>query len=237
MLRDRAHPDNPAAAEPAPRQATRRRWRLRAFLIVIGLGVALGLGAYLHQLETSLLASARAQSLIDAATPPRPIADVTQAVRTLKLITVEIDTKVNVEKFDPSWRGDVSVSLNAPVRLSYGTDLSHMKVDSMAFSPLMGLRGGYIIRIPRPTRIATEVFNEAAAPLVRTGWLRLRSRAGEYYLSQARKDVGDEARDLRLLPEDAEKVESATREQVAKLVKSIVGNDLDVTVLFEKETP
>lgn len=201
--------------------------------------MAVGLGAYLHQVETALVSTARAQALAEAANPPRPVAEVTQAIRTLKLVTVEIDTKVKIEKSDESWRGDVSVLLEAPVRLSYGTDLSKMSVDSVAFSPLNGLRGGYIVRIPRPTRIAMEVFSEKEAPLVKTGWLRLRSRAGEYFLGQARKDLPGEARELVLLPKDAEKVDAATREQVEKLVRTIVGGDGDVhvSVLFNKDEP
>jgi hypothetical protein len=218
----RARPDKP-----------RRKMRLWATLM--GAAVFVGLAIYLHQVQEGIVAAARAQALLDADKPARPLAEVTQAVKALKLVTVEIDTKVKIERGDSSWRGDVQASIEVPVRLSYGTDLSKMETDSVTFTELLGARGSYVIRIPRPTRIATEVFSEKEAPLVRTGWLRLRSRAGEYYLSQARKDATDQARELVLLPEDAVKVEQGTQEQVASLVRSIVGARPDVKVVFKED--
>jgi hypothetical protein len=110
-----------------------------------------------------------------------------------------------------------------------------MDIDSIKWSELVGKKGAYVVRVPRPSRISTEVFGEREAPLVQTGWLRLRSMAGEYVLSEARKGVSDEARELVLLPEDAAKVEQVTKEQVAKLVKSIVGDESEVNVVFSKE--
>jgi hypothetical protein len=210
---------------------SRRPGRLGLVAVVAGMAVFAGLAAYLHQVQDSMLQAARAQTAMDADKPPRPLAEVTQAVRALKLITVEIDTKVKVERGDSSWRGDVQASIEAPVRLSYGTDLSKMDVDGVTYSPLLG-RGSYVVKVPRPTRIATEVFNAKENELVRIGWLRLRSRAGEYYLGQARRDLPDEARELVLLPEDTAKVERVTKEQVEALVKAIVGDRADVTVVF-----
>jgi hypothetical protein len=212
----------------------RARWKPRLFTALVGVAVALGLGAYLHSLQTSLISSARAQAMLDASRPPRAVAEVAQAVRAMKLVTVEIDTKVKVERSDVSWRGDVAVAVEAPVRLSYGTDLSRMSVDGVKFAGLLGGRASYVVRVPRPTRIATEVFHETTDPLVQLGWLRMRSRAGEYYLSQARKDLPEEARDLVLLPQDAAKVEQVTREQVARLVQAIVGDEASVRVEFEE---
>jgi hypothetical protein len=203
--------------------------------LVLGAAVFVGLAAYLHQVEDGLVSAARAQALMDSDKPARPLAEVTQAVRAMKLVTVEIDTKVKVERGDSSWRGDVQATLEVPVRLHYGTDLSKMEMDAIAFSPLLGEHGLYTIRIPHPTRLATEVFSEKEAPLVQTGWLRLRSRAGEYYLGQARKDVNDQARELVLLPEDTSKVERTTKEQVAALIRTVVGEKASVSVVFRDE--
>jgi hypothetical protein len=197
--------------------------------------VFLGLATYLHQVQEGIVSGARAQALMDSDKPARPIAEVTQAVRAMKLVTVEIDTKVKVERGESSWRGDVQASVEVPVRLSYGTDLSKMEMDAISYSPLLGTHGSYIIRIPHATRLSTEVYSEKEAPLVQTGWLRLRSRAGEYYLSQARKDVNDQARELVLLPEDAAKVEKTTKEQVGALLKTIVGEKAAVSVAFKDE--
>ncbi len=212
------------------------RRRVGLWAAVTGLAVFGGLATYLHEMQEGIVSAAKAQSLLDADKPARPLAEVTQAVRAMKLVTVEIDTKVKVERGDSSWRGNVQASVEVPVRLSYGTDLSKLEMDAITFSSLLGEgRGGYVVRINRPTRIATEVFSEKDAPLVSTGWLRLRSRAGEYYLSQARRDLSDQARELVLLPEDAERVEKTTKEQMAAMIRSIVGAKASVEVIFKDE--
>jgi hypothetical protein len=71
--------------------------------------------------------------------------------------------------------------------------------------------------------------------VVSTGWLRRRPRAGEYYLSQARRDLSDQARELVLLPDDAARVEKTTKEQVGAMVRSIVGAKASVEVTFKDE--
>src|SRR4051794_34935673 len=109
------------------------RRRLGLWAMVAGVAVFLGLAGYLHQVQDGIVSAARAQALLDADKPSRPLAEITQAVRALKLVTVEIDTKVKIERGDSSWRGDVEATLEVPVRLSYGTDLSKMEVDSVAF--------------------------------------------------------------------------------------------------------
>lgn len=170
----------------------------------------------------------------------RPVAEVASALRSLKLITVEIDTSVTVEKTDFSWRGDVSAKVTVPVRISFGTDLSSMSVTSISHSTLLGAgpqggpSSGYVVRVPRPTRIATEVFSEQEKAEVEAGGLRLRSRAGEYYLGLARKDAGPAARELVLLPQDAARVEDVTKEQVETLIRTITGEATPVRVIFEE---
>jgi hypothetical protein len=164
----------------------------------------------------------------------RPPAEVARAVRALKLVSVELDTKVKVERGEASWRGDVKALVEVPVRLHYGVDLSSMDVSRVSLSQV-GAPGGalYVVRLPRPTRLATEVFSEREQAEVETGWLRMRSRSGEYYLGQARRDAPKEARELHLLPQDQEKVESLTREQVERLVRAVVGEGTGVLVQFD----
>ncbi|CAG0953221.1 hypothetical protein PHYC_00314 [Phycisphaerales bacterium] len=198
-------------------------------LVFACLGVFGGLALWLRAQERAFLDRAAAQAAAEP--PPRPLADVTSALRTMKLVTVEIDTTVSLQRGDSSWRGDVAAKIEVPVRLAYGTDLSKLKGEAVGFSPL--LAGGYVIRVPRPERVSTEVFSEQEKSEVAVGWMRLRSRAGEYYLGQARKDAASAARDLTLRPEDAKRVESVTREQVRALVKSIVGEKTPVRVVFE----
>ncbi|MBS0195410.1 MAG: DUF4230 domain-containing protein [Planctomycetes bacterium] len=194
----------------------------------------IALAAWMHREQAQALDSARAAARLNNLSPPRPIAEVASAVAAMKLVTVEIDTTIKVERGDESWRGDVIAAIEAPVRLSFGTDLSKMSVSSLAFSPVTG---EYIIRVPRPTIIATQVFPERGVPKVDVGWLRLRSNAGEYYLSQARKDLPAVAQRLQLRPDDALRIESTTREQVEKLVRSIVGDSSHVAVSFLDTEP
>lgn len=68
---------------------------------------------------------------------------------------------------------------------------------------------------------------------MQTGWLRFRTRAGEYYLGQARKGLGEAARTMVLLPGDMRKVEEATREQVQQLVQMLVGERVSVIVRLD----
>lgn len=202
-------------------------------LLMLILAAALFAGLALTMRRAQREAAAAATDLLDAP-PPRPVADVASAVRAMNLVTVEIDAKVKVERGDDNWRGEAWASIEVPVRLHYGCDLSGLESSAVAYSPLAG--SGYVVRIPRPRRIATEIFGAQESVQVRTGWLRLRSRAGEYYLGLARRDASDRARDLVLLPDDAARVERETRDRVAQLVRSIVGPRAAVEVVFA-ETP
>ena len=106
------------------------------------------------------------------------------AARALKLVTVELDTTVLSRSSDSSWRGGVSASVQAPAKLAYGTDLSHLEPDDIAFDQLLR---SCLVRVPPPRRIATEVFAERERTEVRVGWARFRSLSGEYHLGLARR--------------------------------------------------
>jgi hypothetical protein len=192
-----------------------------------------GLAWWTHSMQQEQVESARITAMVNAAQPPRPLADVASAAATMKLVTVEIDTTVKVERGEESWRGNVLASIEVPVRLSYGVDLSKLQVSRLGWSPVTQ---SYIVCVPHPTRVATQVFSERLPPKVELGWLRLRSQAGEYFVSQARKDVADVAVRLELKPADAAKVESTTREQVASLIRTIAGPDAGVVVRFIDDT-
>jgi hypothetical protein len=151
----------------------------------------------------------------------------------MKMVAVEIDTSATATREHESWRGDVSARVTVPVRLLFGTDLSRLRIDSVAVSPVAG---SYIVRVPRPERLATEVDGSQETVDVRVGWLRLRSMSGEYWLGQARVGLYEEARRLLLSPEDAAAVREVTRDQVASLVRKVTGS-APLTVLFEDEGP
>jgi hypothetical protein len=203
-------------------------------LIVAAAVVFLGAAAYMRSLERRALAAPAIRDQLTAAGTPRPVAEVSQALRQTKLVTVEVDTKVASHTGGESWRGDVSARVEAPVRLYYGTDLSKLEPEHLSLSPV---GGGYLVRIPVPERIATEVCGDAESVEVEVGWMRLRSRAGEYFLGLARRDLTRRARELTLTPADARMVRRATREQAEALVKKIVGPNTPVTVAFQDGEP
>lgn len=216
-------------------QPAARRSSGTPLLIALGaIALFIGLAAYLRSVERSIAPAATIATQLQADGSPRPFAGVLRAVRAMKLVTVEIDSTVTATAEDESWRGDVSATLKAPVRFYYGTDLSGLPEGAFSFSPI---QNEYVVRVPRPGRLATEVYPEAESPMVQVGWGRFRSRAGEYYIGQARRSLADRARAMTLSATESQKVEDATRDQVAALVRAIAGEQSRVRVIFEDEQP
>jgi hypothetical protein len=172
---------------------------------------------------------------------------VARAVRTMKLVTVQINTAVRIEKkVDSFFFGEGKASVHVPVVASYATDLTKMKASGIRVSEgASGDAGGGVakvsVRIPRPTRLAVEIFVEGETTDVAKSWRRFAWWSGESQLDEARLEVPAEARALELMPVHRLKVESDTREQVARLIRMIVAGDpegaerLEVEVLFEDE--
>lgn len=212
----------------------KRPSRQTLWLVICAAAVFGVTAAYLRSLERRALECRGIRDQLDEAGRLRPAADVARAVKAMKLVTVEIDTSATAHRDHESWRGDVSASVKAPVRLLFGTDLSRMQTDSVALSPLTRT---YIVRIPPPQRVATEVDTGAEEAEVQVGWARLRTRAGEYWLGQARRGLTDEARRLMLTPEMAEDVRRRTLEQVEALVQRTVGPAARVNVMFDEGLP
>lgn len=217
-------------AQSTPQIATSRSRSGRRFLLFTSLLAVVIFGSLVFQ-QRSMEAAVRKRVLVNdaSAEPPRPLVDVATAVKALKLVTVEIETEVTATMEDESWRGDISAKVTAPARLSYGTDLSQLDVQAVGFSPVTR---SYVLRIPRPMRVATEVWSDRERLEVSTGWLRLRSRAGEFYLGLARKNLAERARAMELREEDAEKVARVTLEQVEMLAKKLIGDDAKVIVEY-----
>jgi hypothetical protein len=217
--------------------------RERSYLVlVIMLAAALlfGLRASMHSLRDHAIGQLGAAT--DGATPgappitPRPIADTARLLRSLKLVTVEIQTEVESTRTDPSWRGEVSAKVVAPVRLLYGCDLS--TIGNASTVSAIGLRtnlltDGYTLRVPRPRRLAAEVDGSAATAAVQVGWGRFRDVAGEYQLGLARTSLHEQARALVLTHEQREDVEAMTREQLVTLVRTLAAAGRDVPVEIE----
>lgn len=204
-----------------------------ALMVLLAAGLFAALAWTMRDAERAIRADAEREAAAYAVRPTRSLPDVAKAARAMKLVTVEIDTRMKVEKMDPSWRGDVAVAIDVPVRLHFGVDLSGLDVSSLGFSALSPSAAYYVVRIPHPVRLAAEVLPEAADPEVTVGWLRLRSRGGEYWLSQARRDVALQAQSLRLSANDMDNVRRLTKEQVAALIHTIVGDQARVDVVFD----
>lgn len=191
-----------------------------------------GMAWYMRGVERDAV-SVGASQLSAAVAAPHPVAEVARAVAAMKLVTVEVDSKVRVERGDENWRGTVQAAVEVPVRLRYGVDLAGVDAVRVLYSPIADeARGVMVVTVPAPVLLGTEVFSEKESVEVSTGGLRLRSRAGEYYLGIARRDVAETARALVLRPEDAEHVRGVTRGQIAELVEKLVGEHVLVSVRF-----
>lgn len=204
-------------------------WTVAAVVVLTAGGLFVGLAGYLRLVQHGLAAS----PTVVAAAPVEP-ARVQRAVRAMDLIAVRVDTKVSAISAEESWRGDVSARVESSARLYFGTDLSAARIESIDAG---GWLAAYRVVIPLPRKIATELIAESPVPEVKVGWLRLRSRAGEYHLGLARRGLSEKARELTLSPEDELMVRDHTRERVAELIKAIVGERAKVVVEFADEPP
>lgn len=201
-----------------------------AVLAVLATGVYAALVGFMGRLERRAIDNpAVREQLIGRYA--RPAAEVAQTIASLQLVTAEVNSRVVTSVTHENWRGPASATVEAPVRLLYGVDVSHLRTESVSFSPASR---AYFVRIPPPQRIATEVLGGEETIDVQVGWARLRSRAGEYYLGLARKSLHDRAQELVLGPEDAANVRQITISQVQAAVQKLVGDSASVTVLIDE---
>lgn len=205
---------------------------LLAAAVFGGVRAALLSGERAARLDSAKLA----EPAPEAPALPAPVAHIARTLRTLKIVTVEIHTIVESRRLDQSWRGDVSATVAAPVRLLYGCDLSAV-VDGPEQGPSVRrdpLTGGVTLRVPRPTRIAVEVEGDRQTHDVSVGWGRFRDISGEFQLGLARAGVYERARAMRPTQQQVREIERLTREQLTSLVRGLAarGDDLPVTIEF-----
>ena len=208
--------------------------RIRRFgLVSFFLGGALfgGLAYLLHTQQQQLLSTTRIDSQLDEEGRLRPLADVIETTRALKLVTVIVNSRVRTKVRDERWRGSASAIVEAPVRYVYGVDLSGLEHDAIRAGKIMGL---YEITIPRPARIATELDgSHPVEEVVEVTGTRMKSVAGEYYLGLARKEIYESARKSELPPEKMDEIYAMTREQVETLLRRFVGPSAEVRVTYK----
>lgn len=211
---------------------SRPRWP--AFILIAALAAG---AAALYQWRAARAIAAAAREPVAVAELPAPASQppanirVARHLASMQLVTSTIDAVVTIERSNESWRGDVSASVQTPVRYRFATDLSRLDASRVRLVDGTNL---CLVDVPAPTRLSVEV-GEPSSEDVKVGWLRTRSRAGEFYLSQARKDAAAAARARDLTPEEDAIVRDDTRTQVAALVRSILGENSRVLVRFEDQ--
>ena len=93
--------------------------------LFLGSVLFVGLAVLLHSQQGAVLTTAdRIAGQLDEEGKLRPLADIVETTRALKLVTVMVDSTVRTEVHDEGWRGKAAASVKAPVRYVYGVDLS-----------------------------------------------------------------------------------------------------------------
>jgi hypothetical protein len=198
---------------------------------LLGGALFTGLAYLLHSQQAAVVSTSRLETQLDADGKLRPLAEVIETTRALKLVTVIVNSRVRTKVRDERWRGTASAQVEAPVRYVYGVDLAGLDPGAIRMGNILGL---YEITIPHPTRIAVEVDgSHTLEEIVEVTGARFRSQAGEYYLGLARKEIYEQARKNSLPPEKMEEINTQTREQVEALVRRFVGPSAEVRVKYK----
>lgn len=232
MCADVESPGGPEAAIRAARRGERRSQRGLAGVALLSLAVFAGLAALLQRQQRTLLAAQGFEPPLTADARLRPLADVRSRIRTLKLVTTSVRTPVTREVRNENWRGTATARVTAPATLLYGVELDAL--DDGDIRPGI-LPGTLRVRVPRPTRIATQVDMAERTEEVRVTGLRFRTRAGEYVLGQARVGVPQAAAELVLPPEQQAAVAEAALAQTRELVQRLLGTEARVDVAYRDE--
>lgn len=211
----------------------------RVYVALIGLGVFVGvqwlLERGLRQAPTLPPLQSRPVEVPPGQTPP--IIQVTRfldCIRQLKLFTVEIRGQATATITDECWRGVASATVTAPVRYQYGVDLDELADRSIAYSAASDT---WIIKLPPPRRLATEIGPAGARESLEIRGLRWRSRAGEAVLRRAREAARLEAHTAALTESMRRQVYDQTRLQVAQAVSRLAADGRKVSVQLSSEPP
>ncbi len=217
---------------------------LRGILLTVALLgtvalLALGISAYeshLANLEADRAADAAAAAEARARGLPQ-FAEIQRAFNVMQLITVVLETKVTSTSADESWRGDVIASVQSRARLLYGVDLAAATLERDS----VGILDRLTIRLAQPRKLASELIGSSApgdeAPEVELGWLRFRTRAGEYHVGEARRMLPQAVALMKLSTRDSEMVREQTADRVRSLARMFVAPQVLIRVEFEEAKP
>lgn len=198
---------------------------------ILAMGLFCALAFLLRTQQSQIASMAGIGAQVDATGQLRPLADVIEITRALKLVTVVVPARVKAEMRNEQWRGNVAATVEAPVRYVYGVDLSQLDPSAFHWGRILGV---YEVTIPEPTRIAVEVDGSQPIQEVEVTGSRFRAVSGEYYLGLAQKKLYEQARTDALPPETMAEIRTKTREQVEDLVQRFVGSAAQVQVRFDK---
>ena len=204
--------------------------RSPAFLAVV---LFLGLAAFLHHQQKKFLGNSDLSAQLDKSGKLRPLSEVIETTRALKLVTVVKVSRVRTEMKDEKWRGTASATVEAPVRYVYGVDLSELKPERFQKTPLFDI---YDIRIPKPTLVAVEVDgSHPVEEVIKVSGMRFESRAGQFLLGLARKAIYDQARNNVLAKADMDDIQLKTIEQIEGFIRAFVGRHSRIRVTIDEQ--
>jgi len=225
-----------AAVGPGAARASRARpnWPVWLWALLF-VGMAIPLAIIARTVETALAYAAgehaRAEQAAELARdgPARLdgpiIAQIERAFEVMQLVTVIIEAPVAAVSEDLSWRGDVRATVRGRARLLYGVDLTTATISRDQIGPVQV----FAVSVDGPARLAAELaeMQSSAADSpdggVAIGWMRFRTLAGEYHLSEARRLLPAAVQRLTLDAADSQKVRQQSAERVGELVRLIAG--------------
>lgn len=210
--------------------------RSRRAALIYGAGVAacallLALGLRVQQSTAIEAGRMVAVTASQSAVSPAAVA---RHVRSASLVTSRLETTVRAQAADTGWNGTVVATVEAPAVLSYGVDLSKFDASRVRIS---GVGGICVLTVPAPSRVATEVKTGEETFRVELGGLALRAVGGEHQLGLARTRLYEQAARFRPNPVQMSEIRAAAREQIAGVVRTMLGEPTVVRVVFEDERP
>lgn len=194
--------------------------------------IAVGVGTYyLQPREPSANAAAPAPTTGPARVAP-PIAQVTNAVRSLKLITWAFDTTLDARVVSDRWYGDATAEVRAPVRYQYGVDLGSLRVEDSFYD---AASERYVFLVRPPQRLSCEIDLAQLEQTLTTSGLRWKSQNADQ-IDAARRTLAARAQALVLSDDDQKRLRDVSREQVENHLRGVIsrvtGTDTNVSVRF-----
>ena len=156
------------------------------------------------------------------------VLQVTDAVRSLKLVTWQFETTISAETMSDKWYGNAVASVRAPVRYQYGVNLENVRREDIFLDT-----AGYTFIVPAPERISVEVNLAELNQTLQVSGARWKGQ-NQGQIDEARKRLAEIAQASQLSPEDATRLRDVSREQVEAMLRNVIGADVDqrVTVRF-----